>query len=259
MGITETQKQPENTGKKIFLLYPHSVIKSEMLDLLIMAGFETYTVHDEKTAVKLLIKFPGSIMFINIDEGMDEKDWEVYIRALQESPKTKDCRLGIMSYNKDTDLMKKYLMDLSIPCGYVQLKLGLKESTKIIINTLEAIDARGRRSSIRVDCSDDMHTTLNFKGDTGLCQGKILDMSSTGIAARIDKMPHYSLNSILHSVQLKLYSGIVMTDMIYMGRRENDNSIHIMLFDPKMPLDSKLVVHHYIKQCLQKYISELKL
>jgi hypothetical protein len=59
------EQQLDALGKKIFLLYPHSVIHDEMPDILIMAGYETYTVQDEKRARKLLEKFPGSIMFIN--------------------------------------------------------------------------------------------------------------------------------------------------------------------------------------------------
>jgi hypothetical protein len=66
-------EQLPGEGKKIFLLHPHSVIREDMLDILIMAGYETYTVLDEKRARKLLEKFPGSIMFINIDEGLKEK------------------------------------------------------------------------------------------------------------------------------------------------------------------------------------------
>ena len=253
------EKQLDVIGKKIFLLYPHSVIQDEMLDILIMAGYETYTIFDEKRAVKLLIKFPGSIMFINIDEGLKEEEWEAYIRAVQESPKTKSCRLGIVSYNQDKALMKKYLMDIAIPCGYIQLKLGLHESTKIILNALEATEARGRRSSIRADCHDDINATVNFKEDTGFCHGKILDISSKGIAARFEKVLHYPNNTMLHSVQLKLRGGIVMTDMVLLGQRPNDKSVHVLLFDPKMPTETKLVIHHYIKLCMQKYIDGLKI
>ena len=63
-------------GKKIFLLYPPSVVRDEMIDILIMGGFETYTLLDHKKALHILEKFPGSIMFVNIDEKMGEKEWE---------------------------------------------------------------------------------------------------------------------------------------------------------------------------------------
>ena len=253
------EKQVDNIGKKIFLLYPHSVIRDDMLDLLIMAGFETYTLLDEKKARKLLIKFPESIMFINIDEGLKEEEWEIYIKSVQADPLTKKSRLGIMSYNQDQNLMEKYLMDLGIPCGYIQLKLGLNDSTRIILNALEANEARGRRQCIRAECEDDINATVNYKDDTVFFKGKILDISSAGIAAKFDKIADFKFNSTIHDVQLKLRGGIVMTDMIFVGQRKDDRHIQIMLFDHKMSTENKRIIHHYIKQCLQKYINGLAL
>jgi L-rhamnose mutarotase len=251
------EQQPDSLGKKIFLLYPHSVIHEEMLDLLIMAGYETYTIQDENRARKLLEKFPGSIMFINIDEGLKEKEWEAYIRGIMENPQTKDSRLGIMSYNQDRDLMKKYLMDLTIPCGYIQLKLGLQESTRIILNALEANEARGRRKYIRADCHEDINATMNYMGENGTYHGKILDISSSGIAAEVEKFGNLPANSLLRNIQLKLRGGIVMTDMILMGKRKDNPLVYILLFDPKMSKDNKLIIHRYIKLCLQRYIDTL--
>jgi hypothetical protein len=247
-------------GKKVFLLYPHSVIHEEMLDILIMSGFETYTLQDHKRAAKILERFPDSIMFINIDEGMKEPEWEAYIRALRENSKTATTQLGILSYNQDRALMEKYLMELSLPCGYIQLKLGIKESTKIILDALKANDARGRRKFIRASCEGDNYAAMNYKCPEGFFQGKLLDISSAGIAVRIDRFPALPANSVLRAVQLKLRGGMIMTDAILMGRRGDDQDVWILLFDPsKIDHDNKLVIHHYIKICLQKYIDELKL
>ena len=243
-------------GKKIFLLRPHSVIRDDMLDQLIMEGYETYTLLDEAKAAKLLAKFPGSFMFINIDEGLKEEEWENYIRTIQKDPQTKGSRLGIMSYNQDHELMRKYLMELSVPCGYIQLKLGIHESTKIILNALDANEARGKRRHIRVDCQDDISSALNYKGDTGIYHGKILDISAAGIAVMFDKIKDFPPNALLEDVQLRLRGGIVMTNMILMGKREN--GVHILLFDPKMTEENKLTIHRYIKLCLRKYIDGLK-
>jgi hypothetical protein len=245
-------------GKKVFILYPHSVIREEMLDYLIMEGYETYTLVDERKARRLIEKFPSSIMFINIDEGLKEKEWEGYIRDIQDDPHTKDTRLGIVSYNQDRDLMKKYLMELAIPCGYIQLKLGLEESTKIILGALEATEAKGRRKFIRADCADDISASLNYIGPSGTYRGKILDISSAGVAAKFDRINDLPPKSMLRDVQLRLRGGLVMTDMILMGQRHDNKQVSILLFDPKMSKENKLIIHRYIKQCLQKYINGLK-
>ena len=258
MASIMEQPQPDSQGKKIFLLYPHSVIRDEMLDLLIMAGFETYTLVDEKKARKILAKFPGSIMFINIDEGMKEKEWENYIRDIMEDPQTKSCRLGIMSYNQDRELMQKYLIEMALPCGYIQLKLGLQESTRILIQALEATEARGRRKCIRADCEDDINATVNYRVASEVFRGRILDISSAGIAAKFDKSSSLANNAVLNEVQLKLRGGLVMTNMIFMGQRRDDKRIQILLFDPRLSTEHKLTIHRYIKQCLQRYINGLR-
>ena len=247
------------SSKKTFILYPHSVIRDDLLDFLIMAGFESYVVRDHNRALKLLVKFPDSIMFINIDEGMNEKEWETYVRDIQKNPETKESRLGILSYNNDQSLMQKYLMDMAVPCGYIQLKLGVRESTKILLNVLEANEARGRRKFIRAFCEDDMTATVNIKGSGGLYRGKILDISATGIAARFNKFDDLPVNSVIREMQLKLRGGLILTNAILMGRRENEN-VRIFLFDvPKMNTDHKLIIHRFIKHTLQNYMDNLKI
>ena len=250
------ENQTEAQGKKVFFLCPTNDIRNDMLDVLIMAGYEAYSLNDEKKAQKLLEMFPGSIMFINIDAGLKEEGWETYIRTIQESPETKGTRIGVMSNNQDTELIDKYLKVLAVPCGYVQLKLGLMESTKTILSTLEANDARSR-SGFRADCQDEVTAAVNYKENTGYIHGKILEIGSTGISARFNNMPNYPPNTLLHSVQLKLRGGIVMADMTIAGNSPDDENVKLMLFDSKISKANKLVIDRFIKQCLQKYIDKL--
>jgi hypothetical protein len=177
---------------------------------------------------------------------------------VQENPKTAGTRLGILSYNQDKQLMEKYLMEISVPCGYVQLKLGIQESTRIILNVLQANEARGRRKYIRAFCEDDVYATMNYKGPEKLYQGKLMDISSAGIAARVAEFPDQAINAVLKDVQLKLRGALVMTDTILMGKRQDDQQVWILLFDPaKINRDHKLVIYRYIKQCLQRYIDQM--
>ena len=247
------------TGKKVFILYPHSVIKDELLDFLIMSGFESYVLHDHKRALKLLAAFPDSIMFINIDEGMSEKEWETYIRGIQENPATENSHLGILSYNTDQRLMQKYLMDIGVSCGYIQLKLGTKESTRIMLSVLEANEARGKRKFVRAFCENETSATVNIKSSSGFYYGKILDISAVGIAAQFEKFDPLPTNSIIREMQLKLRGGLVLTNAILIGRRGKEK-VWIFLFDvPRMNPDHKLIIHRFIKYTLQHYIDTLKL
>jgi hypothetical protein len=41
-------------------------------------------------------------------------------------------------YNPNADLTRKYLIQMKVLCGFVQLKIGLAESKRTILKTLEA-------------------------------------------------------------------------------------------------------------------------
>ncbi|WP_010256187.1 hypothetical protein [Treponema primitia] len=249
-------EQPPIEGRKVFFLYPHSVIQDDLVDELIMQGFEIYILRDHKRARKLIERFPGSIMFINIDERLEEPEWEAYIQEIQDNPEIQ-TRLGILSYNTDRDLMEKYLMEMMVPCGYIQLKQGVKESTVIIRNALLANEAKGRRKSFRAVCEEGSGT-LNFKGDIGLITGKLLDISAAGFAAQIDAPPQMDKNAVIRKVQLKLRGSLAMADLIFLGPRYDRQDVWILLFDPTSLTDNaKITINHYIKLCLQRLIDTM--
>ncbi|MDR1902752.1 MAG: PilZ domain-containing protein [Treponema sp.] len=231
-----------------------------MLDILIMNGFEAYTLRDHKRALRLIEYFVDSILFINIDEGMPEAQWEAYIRGIQENEKTKGCRIGILSYNTNAALMQKYLMDIAVPCGYIQLKLGLQESTRIIITALEANEARGRRKHIRASCEEDINAVLNFKSshDT-LFHGKLLDISSAGFAVQLDQPLNVEPNTVIEDIQMRLRGGIVRTNAVALGKRRGNDNVWIFLINPsQMERETKLIIHRFIKHCLQRYIDQFQ-
>ncbi|MDR1249429.1 MAG: PilZ domain-containing protein [Treponema sp.] len=227
------------------------------MDELVMQGFEIYILQDHKRARKLIERFPGSIMFINIDERLAEPEWEVYIREIQENPSI-NTRLGILSYNNDRVLMEKYLMEIMVPCGYVQLKQGVKESAVIIRDALLANEAKGRRKSFRAICEEGSGS-MNFKSPLWSITGKILDISSAGFAAKMDHSHSLDKNSLMKKVQLKLRGALTMVDLIYLGPRYDNPDIWILLFDPTSVTDNaKITINHYIKLCLQRLIDTVE-
>lgn len=232
-----------------------------MLDILIMRGFEAYTLRDYKRTLRLIEHFGDSILFINIDEGMPEPQWADYIQEIQKNEKTQGCRIGILSYNTNTALMQKYLMDIAVPCGYIQLKLGMQESAKIIVAALEANEARGNRRYIRAFCADEVNAIMNFRGPGGnLFHGKLLDISSVGFAAEIDRPFTMEPNTVIHDLQMRLRGAIVRANVVVWGKRQGNDNVWIFLMNPaQMEQEIKMIIHHFIKQCLQRYIDKLQI
>lgn len=251
----------ENLGKKVFFLYPHSVIKDELIKLIIHYEYEVYLTNKHEKMVALLSRYPDSVIFINIDEELKETEWEEYIRGLMKNPATKTVKIGIMSYDNNPDLKKKYLMDIMVSCGFINLKLGLKESATIILKTLEANEVKGRRKYVRIRCTDKNPATFNAKIQDRLQEGIIIDISSVGMACRFNShsvqlLPKQSINDI----QLRLRGAICKAGGTIIGTRiQEGQTIYVLLFEKNLAPESKSKIQQFIYNSLQNQIDrELK-
>ncbi len=250
-------EEKKSLGKKIFFLYPHSVIQDELISTLIQHEFEVYFLKDHTKAYNLLKKFGNSICFINIDETLAQPEWETYIKKLQSDPEIKGVQIGILSYNNDRELIKKYLMEIRIKCGFIQLKLGVAESTKIILKTLEANEAKGRRKFVRANCENDSRVTFNVKYNGDLYSGNIIDISSIGMACSFDSDPDVKKNSLLREIQLKLRGTLIGIDGIVIGKRDTTPKTYVLIFDSKTDAIAKAKIRKFINAALQRYIDSV--
>lgn len=161
-------------------------------------------------------------------------------------------QVGILSYNNDPNLMQKYLMDIGVQCGFVQLKLGVKQSSDIILKVLEVNEAKGRRKFVRVNCENDPKVLLNFSHNEFSYKGQIIDISSVGIACRFQETVSVENKTILHKIQLNLKGSLIQTDGIILARRSDSENILIIVFNPR-PKESELEkIHKFIHRALQK-------
>jgi hypothetical protein len=243
-------------GKRIFFLYPNSVLQTEMVSQLIRAEYEIYLLKDHEKARLIFKKYPDSVVFMNIDDGMKESQWEQYIRELQNDPELRELRIGILTYNNDAELARMYLMDLMVSAGFVKLSLGLKESTEIVLKVLEANEAHGRRKYLRIICGN-RHATLNFQEGNRAYTGTVMDISSVGMACTFEPDPQFSAHAKAESIQLKLKGSLCLVSGIVMGtRREGELFTYVLLFDPKTGQDIKNKIRTFIQWSLQSYIEK---
>jgi hypothetical protein len=241
-------------GKKVFFLYPNSVIQTDMVSELIKAEYEIYLLKDHEKAVTLFRRYPDSVVFINIDEGQKEPQWEAYIKNLQADSALSSMQIGILTYNNDPELAQKYLMDLMVSGGFIKLSLGLKESTAIVLKVLEANEARGRRKYLRVRCGD-KNSTLNLKHGEKLITGTVMDVSSVGMACSFEPDPGYAAHAVTEAIQLKLKGTLCLVSGIVMGtRKDHSGTVYVLLFDPKTPSEIKTKIRNFMQWSLQTHI-----
>ena len=86
-----------NTGKKVFFIYPHSVIQEELINIIVDREYEVYMVHNHNKLYNINNTYRNSIVFINIDEGLPEAEWEKLIRSYSEDDRNKNLDFGILT------------------------------------------------------------------------------------------------------------------------------------------------------------------
>jgi len=249
---------PDMNGKKVFFVQPSSVIQKEMVAELIRQEYEILLIPEARQARKIFVRYPDCLAFLNLDEGFSEEEWAALVKDIQGDPVLSGVKLGILTYNSDPELQRKYLMDLMVPCGFIKLTLRLAESTAIVAKVLEANEARGRRKYLRVHCGE--NTRLNVRTSTGVIEGRILDLSSVGMACILKADRQIKLHSVLESIQLQLKGSLCLINGVVMGSRLIGNEkVHVVLFDPKTSEVQKEKIRAYLQWALQASIEgELK-
>ena len=227
-----------------------------MIFLLMAAEYEVSLLHDPGQALRVLAKFPDSILFVNIDAGMEEPEWEAYVGRIMADTEKKDVRIGIISYNPSKELAEKYLMNVGVPCGYVTLKLGLKESFKIIVKALEANEARGRRKYVRAVCRPQDRATFNVKFQGQFLTGNIIDISSVGMACTFDKKVSMKVGTSVGDIQLKLRAALCKVAGKLVGFHAGTDNRYVLLFEEVDSRD-KQKIHQFVYNKLQEEIDKI--
>ncbi len=244
-------------GKKVFILNPPSVFEADLLHEVLKHEYEIYLLRDPNSAGRVFVKYPNSIVFINIDSGPAESEWEKYIRSLRGNGKLEALMIGILSYNPSPELTQKYLMDVGIQCGFVRLGLGAHESARIVVRVLEANEAKGRRRYVRARCENAPNTGFNltFAGQTHT--GPILDISSVGAAIRLPPGSTIPQKSLIRNVQFRLRSKLVHLDVAVLGSRSDDARVHVVLYKSATSETQRREIRYFIHKSLQAEIERM--
>ena len=248
------------TGKKIFFLCPTAVVQNRIIDELVQQEYEVYIAKDKDTLIRVLKKYPDSIVLVDINEKLSEKEWETWIKGVMESKEFENVSIGIVSANDDETIRNKYLMTIKVKCGYTPLKFDLDKAIKHILEVLHAVEAKGRRKYIRAVVDNEPNTTVNLPLHGNFIKGQIKDISVVGISCTLEGNPEISKNSFFKDIQIKLQSTILKVEGIILGSRmDGKNNVYVLLFTQRINPDVRTKIRKYIQQNLQtKMDNELR-
>ena len=240
-------------GKKIFFLYPSAVVQNRIIEEFVQQEFEVYTVKDHLKLKGVLKKNPNSIVFVNINDGLSEMEWEIWIRGVLGDKETENVGIGIISSEDNEELKNKYVDYLKIRCGYTVLKHDLNLVMKQLFDILRAAEAKGRRKYVRaVIGENETNTAVNFSVNGAFIKGALKDISVVGFSCTFTEDPGLTKNTLYQDIQIKLQSNLLNTEGIVFGSRMDGNSkVYVILFTQRIDPDTQAKIRRYIQSNLQ--------
>ncbi len=240
-------------GRKVFFLYPHPVVREELLPSILENEYEVYLITDHFRLLNLLREYPESVLFLNVDAEVKGVKWVDYARSILSSPETNQVRLGALSYGEDRDSIQVYLDELAVPCGFILLRAGIEDSRRLLLAALKEAQAIGQRKSVRAGCGDGSLASFNVKYGGRYHPGTIRDISSAGFAGSFTSGLRVESETHLTDMQLKLRGRLIRVSAVVALKRpsEDGSEIYVFLFDKEVTKETKLKLRLFIHELLQ--------
>jgi len=243
----------ELMGRKVFFLHPSTFVQNTILEPLIQQEFEIYMLKDETKLLKILKKYPDSIVFACIDEVLSPKQWEAWIMQLKATPSDHEIRLGVLSNTNHEDVRRLYVDTYKVSCGFISIKPDKDKAIKALIEVLNSVKAKGRRKYVRTNTHHETMTTINLPvGDNNYVTGEIWDISVVGLSCTFSKELNLNKNAIFRDIQLKLQSTLVKVEgIVYGSRKEESETVYVFLLAPKTDPTTKAKIRMFIQKRIQ--------
>jgi len=247
-------------GRKIFFLHPSAIIQNHIITELAQDEFEVYIIKDEKKLSKVLRKYSNSIVFANINEGMKEKEWEEWIRSVMGSPETEGVDIGIIAYETNDAVRKKYTEHFKVGNGYTVIKADTNAVARQLVTKLGSMNAKDRRKYIRALTEKDPNVTVNLPLNGTFVTGQIRDVSVIGFSCHFKEDPDLTKNSLFSDIQIRLQTNLLKAEGIVFGSRmDAGQKTYVVLFTQRIDPNVRTKIRNFIQSNLQsKMDNELK-
>jgi hypothetical protein len=238
------------TGKKVFFVFPTAYVQNQVITELVQHEYEVYVSKDAKRLAHALKKYNDSVVFVNIDEGLHEPEWEKWIHTLMSA--LPEIRVGVFSSSPDDKIREKYVDTLKIKCGFFNSKLDMSKTTVRILEVLEALNVKGRRKYLRANTEKETVATINMPVGTGFVNGTVRDVSVVGVSCSFEEEIPIHKNNLIKDIQIRLQTMLLKVEAVVFGSRvDGHEKIFVLLFTQRIDPEVKIKIRKYIQQNLQ--------
>jgi len=247
----EAASQSDIAGRKVFFLYPTASVKNQVVTELVQNEFEIYVAKDHARLSRVLKKYPDSVLFLNIDEGMGIQEWEKWILGVFST--VPDVKIGVFSSNADEEFRNKFVNDLRITCGFLTLKFDMSKTVGQILEVLNTLNVKGRRKYLRASTERETTATVNMPFNGNFIKGSIKDISIVGISCVFEQDPGLSKNALVKDIQIRLQTMLLKVEAVVFGSRADNNGekTYVLLFTQRIDPDVRVKIRVYVQRNLQ--------
>ena len=244
-------------GRKIFFLYPSVIIQNQVVGELAQEEYEVYIVKDEAKLRRILKKYPDSIVFANISEGMKESAWESWIKAVVSDTALAGVDIGVIAASDNASLRQKYTEQLKLKCGFTALKSDISMVIKQLVIILNHVNAKGRRKYVRAITDKGANTTINLPVNGTFVNGTIKDISTVGFSCSFPEDPGLKHNGLFPDIQIRLATQLLKAEgLVFGSRMEGDEKIYVILLTQRVSPDVRTRIRKFIQFFLQTRMEE---
>jgi CRP-like cAMP-binding protein len=257
--IINTDSKIDLVGRKIFLLYPSPLIYEIAYDL-IQHELEVYLIKDHNMVLKAIEHFPDSIIYMNINAQLSEKEWQMWsLELMMHKPHAKHLGIGILTTNNDENLQTVYLSGIKVNCGFLRVQTDFKKTSAQMLTTLLNANAKGRRRYIRLVIKDEPHAMINIPYNDGtFIRGSIQDISVVGVSCVFERDPFLEQDMVVRDIQLRLHSILIKTEGTVFGVRiDGDTKMYVLMFTHDSDTTVSYKIRKYIHNLLQDRMNVL--
>ncbi|MDR0497410.1 MAG: PilZ domain-containing protein [Treponema sp.] len=253
----EENEKLNTLGKKVFFLHPSALTQNQIIAELAQEEFEVYVIKDGDKLRHVLMIYPDSILFANINENMKEDAWEALVKSVQTTPQTSPVQVGIIASASDENLKHKYLDLFKVQCGYTVIKSDVNVAIKQLTDILNNVNAKGRRKYIRMIMDKETNATVNLPLNGTFINGVIKDISVVGFSCSFAEDPKLQKNSLFNDIQLRLQSQLLKAEGIIFGSRmDGAENVYVVLFTQRVDPSVRTKIRKYIQTNLQNRIDQ---
>lgn len=246
-------------GRKVFFVDFSELFKANIVPVLLENEIELYVIDSYKNAKNILRLYPDSICFICIDRDLPPENWFNFIMSFEHDPMLSTIFFGIASERNDEDVKNHFLLNATIPAGFISLNINDDALVDNLMRILDLNGAKGKRRFVRADCEDDVLVSADCTIDGARIPLKITDISSAGVSCRTEEKfaGFFKPNMLIRDLSISLRSKKIQVSSIVIHSSVKGNALTvILLFTKGMSIASQKIVREYVQYCLQKEIND---